>query len=441
MGCRRRRRGRSTRRCAARPRRRRCAPPSTGCAPTCSARGYMSTANIVLDPMIAEAPGAPNIVEHRAASMKGTAARSRRSHRQRRAGILGRRSTRSRSRRRRRPALAPDMFEIGGNMTPPSSSRCRWSCPGGRRTARQIYLLGPTSPAIYRIAASGLGTPRGQRRAAQRLPAGRRRACRRSSSCACSTTPGTPSTSPRAPWPPPRASAAATSRTCGSTRAARRSSTAAQTGTAGRHHRVLRGLHRQPVQIVRWEISSAATEAKQTNQAQYASGARPAVADLRKRRRPGEVRPRCAPTWTRRATPVTQTSEVDRGVRGRLEARLLGRHDHPRRPEPDHRRRSRSTTRTTPCGRRTSRLTRAGAAERRAAAHPLGAGSHRHPPASQADRTVNVPVTNFGAQEFVYRYCVNATPSCATVDQTLRWARARTMTTEVSLSNSAQDFF
>ena len=61
--------------------------------------------------------------------------------------------------------------------------------------------------------------------------------------------------------------------------------------------------------------------------------------------------------------------------------------------------------------------------------------------AAQADRTVNVPVSNFGVQEFMYRYCVNAVPSCATNDQTLRWARARTVTAEVALPNPSQDFY
>jgi hypothetical protein len=58
-----------------------------------------------------------------------------------------------------------------------------------------------------------------------------------------------------------------------------------------------------------------------------------------------------------------------------------------------------------------------------------------------ADRTVNVPLTNYGSQTFLYRYCINSVPSCATSDTTLRWARSRTVTTEVALPNQSSDFF
>jgi hypothetical protein len=63
--------------------------------------------------------------------------------------------------------------------------------------------------------------------------------------------------------------------------------------------------------------------------------------------------------------------------------------------------------------------------------------------AAQPDRTVSVAVPSPAglATDFMYRYCVNSSPSCATSDGTLRWARARTVTAEVSLPNTSQDFF
>jgi hypothetical protein len=63
--------------------------------------------------------------------------------------------------------------------------------------------------------------------------------------------------------------------------------------------------------------------------------------------------------------------------------------------------------------------------------------------AAQPDRTVTVPLPSPAglATDFMYRYCVNSSPSCATNDGTLRWARARTVTAEVSLPNSSGDFF
>ena len=59
---------------------------------------------------------------------------------------------------------------------------------------------------------------------------------------------------------------------------------------------------------------------------------------------------------------------------------------------------------------------------------------------AQPDRAVNVPVANFGAEAFLYRYCMTA-GACDTQDGTLRWARTRTLTTEVSLPNQAGAFF
>jgi type II secretory pathway pseudopilin PulG len=59
---------------------------------------------------------------------------------------------------------------------------------------------------------------------------------------------------------------------------------------------------------------------------------------------------------------------------------------------------------------------------------------------AQPDRTVNVPVANVGVQAFMYRYCMTA-GACTTQDGTLRWARVRTITTEVSLANQAGAFY
>jgi hypothetical protein len=63
---------------------------------------------------------------------------------------------------------------------------------------------------------------------------------------------------------------------------------------------------------------------------------------------------------------------------------------------------------------------------------------------AQADRTVNVGLTNIAStggasQAFLYRYCL--LDPCTTQDDTLRWARTRTITTEVSLPNQTGDFF
>jgi len=50
---------------------------------------------------------------------------------------------------------------------------------------------------------------------------------------------------------------------------------------------------------------------------------------------------------------------------------------------------------------------------------------------SQTDRNVNIPVTNYGSQEFMYRYQIDSTD----------YARARTMVTQVALPNQARNFY
>jgi prepilin-type N-terminal cleavage/methylation domain-containing protein len=58
--------------------------------------------------------------------------------------------------------------------------------------------------------------------------------------------------------------------------------------------------------------------------------------------------------------------------------------------------------------------------------------------AAQPDRTVNVAVNPAYGQNYLYRYCLN-TAGC-TNPAALEWARARTLTTEVSLPNQSSNF-
>lgn len=60
---------------------------------------------------------------------------------------------------------------------------------------------------------------------------------------------------------------------------------------------------------------------------------------------------------------------------------------------------------------------------------------------AQPDRTANVAFTNLPAtQEFLYRYCV-VSPCPTPPDRVFRWARARTITSEVRTPNLARYFY
>jgi type II secretory pathway pseudopilin PulG len=57
------------------------------------------------------------------------------------------------------------------------------------------------------------------------------------------------------------------------------------------------------------------------------------------------------------------------------------------------------------------------------------------------DRRANIPAQNASTEAFLYRYCMTSTGCPATPDNTLRWARGRTMTTEVALPNQSRSFY
>jgi type II secretory pathway pseudopilin PulG len=65
--------------------------------------------------------------------------------------------------------------------------------------------------------------------------------------------------------------------------------------------------------------------------------------------------------------------------------------------------------------------------------------------AAQPDRTANVKAQNNGNEEFLYRYCVVGSPAgspCPSPpDTVLRWARVRTITSEVRLPNLARNYY
>jgi prepilin-type N-terminal cleavage/methylation domain-containing protein len=390
---------------------------------------YMSTGNIMSDPMIAKAPGTTNVAQTgpnvkgilHLASINLTTGGSVTN------GIaLSSAQT---------PALAPDSFDIAGNMTSAEQFEVQMIVPSTSNCTQ--IMLSSASSAMYRIAASGMGTPGAAqelRNAFQPVPATMttqfmvRLVDTTGHTQYLATCPGANAAGFTGTQPWVSVSTADTP-----------IQYAVQTHTQGGVTGYCVGCIVNPVQIVRWEITTATKE--QTNQAQYATAldSLPANASTSPTIDPNKydlMRTYVDATWT----PIYATSElvaeyaVDLKLAFSVDNTILG----DQKPSivtfafddtADNKLWGTDVSTVVPP------VPNRGPERIRSARVRLVTR------AAQADRTVNVPVSNFGVQEFMYRYCVNAVPSCATNDQTLRWARARTVTAEVALPNPSQDFY
>jgi hypothetical protein len=387
----------------------------------------MSTGNIMLDPMIAKAPGATNV-----ANVTGGANAQGILHLATIALTPGGSVTANGIplSAAQNPVLTPDSFDIAGNMAGneefdvisivPSSSGCT------------VVNLSSTTGAIYRIAAAGLGTAAGAqelRNAFQPVPATMTTQflvrlvdptghVQYLPTCKTANAAGFTGTQP---WVSIDTADVVLQ-------------TPSNTGTVGGVSGPCFQCKINPVQIVRWEITSSTNES--TFQAQYATGLDNLPTDAIDPNKYDLMRTYVDATWN----PVYQTSElvaeyaVDLKLAFSVDNTTLGD--------------TLPTITTFAFDDKTDNALWGGSV----------AGNTTPPPnvgpqrirsarvrlvtrAAQPDRSVNVPVTNFGAQTFLYRYCVNNVPSCTTADQTLRWARARTVTAEVALPNSAHAFY
>jgi hypothetical protein len=335
------------------------------------------------------------------------------------------------------PALTPDAFEIGGNLTTTEQFEVQAILPVGGNGCAQI-LLSPLSPAIYRI---GMGTQAASdelRNVFQPVPAG----------MATQFIVRLVDTTGHTQYLPTcKQMAAAAGLQNNFTQPYVWVDTpdvntgiqyASQTGTQSGVVGLCSGCMVNPVQIVRWEITSSTQE--QGSQAQFAAALDNQVTSAGTVIDPAKydlMRTYVDAT----GTVVPATSEivaeyaVDLKVAFSVETTSLGD------TFPTISTLAFDDTANANWAPDVSKLT-----------PPPNVGPQRIRSArvrvvtraAQADRTVNVPVTNFGQQEFVYRYCV-APPCLASGakpnDQTLHWARARTMTTEVAFPNQAKDFF
>jgi prepilin-type N-terminal cleavage/methylation domain-containing protein len=400
--------------------------------------GYMSTAQIMGDPTLAKVPGTLN-----AAGVKLAGIQHLQSVYLNSGGSLANGLTLSGF---QTPALTPDSFDLGGNMTTAEQFEVQMVMPTAGGGCTQI-LLSSASAAMYRIAATGLGTPASNfelRNAFQPVPPGL------STQFIVRLVDTTGHTQYLATCP--TAAAAGFNGTQPYVNVDTSSTPiqyASQTTGAGVGQQAIGGVTGycvgcilNPVQLVRWEVTSSTNEA--ANTAQYAIGLDNTptgyVAGV------GTLDPNkydlvrtyldASDNYVYETSEVVAEYAVDLKLAFSVDATILG---------------DQFPAITTLAFTDTTNATRWAPT-----VSPLSVPAPNQGPqrirsarvrlvtrAAQPDRTVTVGVPSPGglATDFMYRYCVNSSPSCATSDGTLRWARARTVTAEVSLPNQSQDFF
>jgi type II secretory pathway pseudopilin PulG len=407
--------------------------------------GYMSTGNIALDPGIARGTADTTNTQHIKSTMKGilslasvklTAGGSVTNN-----GIpLSAVQT---------PALTPDSFDLAGNMTiadefvvtaiqlpTASMDSIGWT---NQPACTQIYLSA-ASPAMYRLAPTGFTTAAAQqelRNAFQPVPAGMTTQfivrlvdntghAQYLATCAMAAAAGFTGSQPYV-WVDTTDTPIVYASMAGAT-----GSTPSQGGVGG----FCSGCFVNPVQIVRWEINTATSE--KTNLGQYATALDQPSLNYGNGQVDATKYDLIRTLVDATDTAVPETSEivaeyaVDLKLAFSVDTTIQG-DAYPSITtlafdDSTNANWAKDVSKGVPTansGPQRIRSVRARLVTR----------------AAQADRTVNVPLTNYGTQTFLYRYCVNSVPSCATSDTTLRWARSRTVTTEVALANQSADFF
>ncbi len=392
--------------------------------------GFMSTGNIQADTAIARAPTDPNNVQGINANMKGILQLAA-VHLADGGSVTQNLLPLSAN---QNPALAPDYVEIGGNMTTADQFEVAVVQPPSGNCQR--ILLVPTSPAMYRLNVVGpTAAPDELRAIFQPVPKGMATqfiarlvddaghtqylaTCPENVAAGFTTMTG-------APQPYPYVDIDSTNTPI---RTAQTTSTVSSLSgyAAGR-------AWINPVQIVRWEITGPG--GKDPEPAQYVNAlnnvplqpgtADPAKYDLMRTfvDATGVLVPQTSEIVAEYAVDLDFAFTVDAGLSNQApslttfgfddgKSNYLWAQDVSQVPSPLQ-------------GPQRIRAIRVRLATRTA----------------QPDRTANIPATqNNPNEEFLYRYCVLA-PCPAKPDATLRWARTRTMTAEVSTPNLGRNYY
>jgi prepilin-type N-terminal cleavage/methylation domain-containing protein len=381
-----------------------------------SRAGYMSTSDVLTDPMIAKPPGQANPIN---AAVAGLARLS---------SIL---LTQGGSQANTPLSLGanglnPDIIEIGGNMT--TTDQYEVSViqpPGGAGTCQQIFL-NPQSPSMYRIIGLGTQATKELNNVFQPTTGGVgqfivRLTDKTGHSQFLATCPGTP-TGFLTPTEPYILVSPQTPVLLGS-----------QTGTVGGLNGFGTGALVNPVQIVHWEIKPASNE-----QVQYQQGSPLAATPLA----PTSVDPLkydLVRSYVDAQTglPIPTTEEivaeyavdlefafsVDTGLSNAQPAITTLAFDNT------------GNAPWAPNLVTTAPLAGQGPSRIRSVRVRLVTRT------AQGDRTLNVAVPN-PTPPFMYRYCLVA-GGCDPVNAAgaLQYARARTVTAEVALPNQARNYY
>ncbi len=403
--------------------------------------GYMSTGDILSDPAIAHAPGSNNLQNLLNVNFLGI----------KELGALqlinggsvitnGLALSASQT-----PAVSPDVLLIGGNLTCAEQFDVQMILPATGNC--QQILLSPVSPAIYRVATAGIGTAAGSQQlnnvfapvvgngaTAQFMvrlldDTGHTQYL---ATCPQANVAGITNGQPFL-WIDSADTAILTA-----------SQTAGQGGVSGF---AAGKAWVNPVQLVRWEITSTANEV--IYQPQLAAALGNVV-------QTGEVDPNKYDLMrsyinAKDGTVIPQTSEivaeyaVDLDFAFTVDSSLLG----PTKPNlvtfPFDDTATNGGATWAPDLSKIATIT---------ATPPVNMGPQRIRSVrarlvtrtALPDRTVNVSVPNqYGTEEYLYRYCVGlpgqAAPNCTKNDGSLKWARTRTVTAEVALPNNSGAYY
>jgi prepilin-type N-terminal cleavage/methylation domain-containing protein len=371
---------------------------------------YMSTSNIVWDPRIAKAPGALNVANVPAA-MVGIL---------RLAGIhlfSGGSLANTPLSLKQPTALSPDAIEIGGNMTSAEQFEIQTITQVG--TCARL-MLSANSPALYRINAIGPSAQPAELNNVFQPYAGSQFIVRLYDDTGRSQyLPTCPGAATGFVGATPYVAVSVNGNAILTPQATQ--SLGGVTNTPGGRAWV------NPVQIVRWEITSAANEPAQYqnalgNLSLDAGTQDPTKYDLVRSYVDalGNAIPQTMEVIAEYAVDLEFAFSVENGTPAQPAMLTFAFDDAVNNPL------------------WAGNVSAQPAAQQQAPQHIRVVRARVSTRAAQPDRQVNVAVANYGTQAFLYRYCIN--PLGCTNPGALEWARARTLTTEVSLPNQSSNF-